>query len=78
MSRASHLTLVTAPDTAPSAAWLATLGSEYVAADVALLQRTLEWLTPQLHDLRAKGGEPALDHALNVATLLRDLKLDAE
>ena len=32
----------------------------------------------RLQDATAKGGEPALDHALNVATILRELKLDAE
>jgi GTP pyrophosphokinase len=32
----------------------------------------------RLQDATAKGGEPALDHALHVATILRELKLDAE
>ncbi len=77
MSRAPQLKLVTVPGHERAAAWLATLGADYAEPDVEMLRRVLEWLSPLLHDNLIKGGEPALDHALNVATILRDLKLDA-
>ena len=38
----------------------------------------VEWLNPRVHGESVKGGEPALDHGLSVATILRELKLDAE
>ncbi len=78
MARSSHLTLVTLPDGARGAAWLATLAGVYAPAEVDALTRAIEWLNARLQDATAKGGEPALDHALNVATILRELKLDAE
>src|SRR4051812_13400307 len=76
--RASHLTLVTAPDDRRNAAWLAALAPDYADADVELLKRVLEWSGPRLANSAAKANEPALDHALNVAAILRELKLDAE
>ena len=78
MARVTHLKLVTAPDHERAAAWIAALAADHPAADVDLLKRVLEWLAPLLHEETAKGGEPALEHVLNTATLLRDLKLDAE
>jgi GTP pyrophosphokinase len=78
MARSSHLTLVTLPDGARGAAWLATLAGVYAPAEVDALTRAIEWLNARLQDATVKGGEPALDHALNVATILRELKLDAE
>src|SRR3954463_13995124 len=78
MSRSSHLSLVSAPDGARGAAWLATLESDYPAAELDLLRRVVEWLNPRLHGENVKGGESALDHGLSVATILRELKLDAE
>ena len=76
--RSSHLKLVTQPNSGRSAEWIATLGADYAQTDVVLLKRTLEWLAPGLGDAVAKSGEPALAHALSVATVLRELKLDAE
>jgi GTP pyrophosphokinase len=78
MVRTSHLSLVTSPDSERPAAWLATLGDDYSAADIALLTRVVEWLNPRLHEQTVKGGEPAIDHALGVVTLLHGLNLDAE
>jgi len=78
MVRASHLTLVTVPDSGRAAAWLATLAADYAAAEIDLLNRVLEWLNPRLDGGTAKGGESAFDHVLNVVTILRELKLDAE
>src|SRR4051812_34138253 len=78
MARTSHLSLVTAPDGARGAAWLATLESDYPAAEIDLLRRVVEWLNPRAHGESVKGGESALDHGLSVATILRELKLDAE
>ena len=78
MAAATHLKLGTQPDPERPAAWLAALAPSYTAADVELLKRVLEWLAPLLHEQTAKDGEPALEHVLNVATLLRDLKLDVE
>ena len=78
MARSSHLTLVTAPDGARGAAWLATLAGDYAPAEIDALTRALDWTNLRLQDATAKGGEQAFDHALNVATILRELKLDAE
>lgn len=78
MTRVTHLKLVTTPDHERAAAWIAALAADYPAPDVVLLKRALEWLAPLLHEETAKGGEPALEHVLNTASLLRDLKLDAE
>ena len=78
MARALHLTLVAGPDNTRGAAWLGSLAGDYTAPETELLSRVLEWLTPRLHGEAAKGGEPALDHGLNVAAILRELKLDAE
>ena len=76
--RASHLTLVMAPDDRRSAAWLAALAPDYADADVELLKRVLEWSSARLANTDGKASEPALDHALNVAAILRELKLDVE
>ncbi len=78
MPLTSHLSRVTAPDTGRCAAWLAGFGADYPAPDAALLKRVLEWLNPRLHDQVTRGGEHALEHVLGVATLLRELKVDAE
>ncbi|MDB5812282.1 MAG: bifunctional (p)ppGpp synthetase/guanosine-3,5-bis(diphosphate) 3-pyrophosphohydrolase [Betaproteobacteria bacterium] len=78
MVRTSHLSLVTAPNSGRGTAWLATLGNDYAAADAALLARVLEWLNPRLHEHAAKGGEPAIEHALGVAAISQGLRLDAE
>ena len=78
MARPTHLKLVTQPDPERAAAWVGALASDYSATDVDLLKRVLEWLAPRLHEETANSGEPALEHVLNVATLLRELKLDAE
>lgn len=76
--RSSHLTLVTGPDEAGYTAWLGTLATDYAEHDVAQLQRVLEWLNARLANAAEKGGEPAMGHALSVASILRDLNLDAE
>ena len=78
MARAAHLTLVTGPDGARSAAWLATLERNYAAAEIDLLTRALEWANVRLNGETAKGGEPALEHVVGVAEILRELDLDAE
>ncbi|MEO7725892.1 MAG: bifunctional (p)ppGpp synthetase/guanosine-3',5'-bis(diphosphate) 3'-pyrophosphohydrolase, partial [Burkholderiales bacterium] len=78
MANAPHLKLVTGPDTAQGTAWLEKLVPDYAAPDVDLLARTLDWVTPLLHDEVAKSGEPAFVHSLNVATMLRGLKLGAD
>ena len=77
-TRPAHLKLVTTPDSSHGAEWAASFADHYAAPDVDLLARALDWVTPRLHDERAKGGESALEHALNVAALLREIRLDAE
>jgi len=78
MVRATHLKLVAGPGDERAAGWLAALGADYAEHDVALLQRSLEWLAPRLENRTLKGGEPALAHALNTASILRELRLEAE
>ncbi len=78
MARTSHLTLVSAPDSGFGATWLATLQADYTAADIELLTSVLAWLNPRLHEQTGKGGESASEHALNVAAILCELKVDAE
>ena len=78
MVRATHLKLVTEPGDERAAEWIAALAADYATTDVDLLTRVLEWVAPQLHERVVKGGEPALAHALCVATTLRELKLDVE
>jgi len=60
VARTSHLTLVTAPDSASGVAWLGSLAGDYPAPEIELLTRVLEWLTPRLQGEAAKGGEPAI------------------
>src|SRR3954468_11737880 len=78
MARVSHLSLVTAPDGASGGAWIATLPNDYSPAEIELLGRVVEWLNSRLHGERLKGGEAALEHGLNVAVILRELKLDVD
>ncbi len=78
MANAPHLKLVTGPDTAQGVAWLETLAPDYAPSDIDLLARALNWVTPLLHGKAATSGEPALEHALNVAAMLRELRLGAD
>ena len=78
MVHATHLKLIGQPDDDRDAEWAAALGADYAAAEVELLARVREWLTPRLREVAVKGGEPALAHALGVAAVLRELKPDAE
>mgnify|MGYP001217397741 FL=1 len=76
MVRATHLRLVSQNGSDPVAGWLASLGADFDGHE--LLERVLQWLSPQLADRVHKSGAPALAHALNTATILHELKLDAE
>ena len=78
MVRATHLKLVKQPVDGGISAWLAALGADYSGPDADLLRGVLEWLAPRLEERLINGGEPALEHALGTASILRELRLDAE
>jgi GTP pyrophosphokinase len=78
MVGAMHLKLVAQPGDERATAWLAELGTDYAESDTVLLKRALAWVTPRLEGRTVKGGEPALAHALSMASILREIKLDAE
>ncbi len=78
MVHATHLKLVSQSSDDRLAGWLAALDGDYAAADAVLLKRVLEWAEPQWGGRILKGGEPASAHALNTASILHALKVDAE
>ncbi len=78
MVRATHLKLVTPPGDDHAAGWLAAVGADYTASDALLVKRALEWFAPRVAGHALISGEPALAHALGTASILRELKLDAE
>ena len=78
MARTTHLKLAVSAADDRIAGWLAALGADYAESDVALLGRVLEWIAPQAAGRTLQGGEPLLPHAVNMALIPRESKLDAE
>jgi len=78
MVRATHLKIVKPSGDEGVAAWLAVLGADLSGPDAELLKSALEWLAPRLDQRLCNDGEPALAHALGAASILHELKLDAE
>ena len=78
MVRGTHLKLVAPARDGGVDDRLAALSAAYADGDAALLKRVLDWIAPRLEGQHARGGEPALVHALSAAAILRELGLDAE
>src|SRR5262249_34553960 len=75
--RASHLRVVgTSPDAQEE--WLASVAGHYAAADRDALHRVLDFIRPLYGERRLATGVPAIEHALGVAALLAELRLDQE
>ncbi len=76
--RASQLRLVGTAAQEHAAAWLADVAGHLAPADRETLRRGVEFAAPLYGDRRVPSGEPLLEHALDTAGILGELRLDHE
>src|SRR5262245_14388312 len=76
--RAAQLRLVGSSAEEHAAAWLADVAGHLAPTDREVLRRALEFAGPRYADRLLPSGEDLLDHALDTAGILGELRLDHE